>query len=137
MRKLLGFVCVALAIVLAGCSAPGDVSQATVALGESKEFGRADLESAADAVLVTFRGFEGCTLLHLRFDEGFSQRQLSLASPPLPEGEDAVVFTSEFRVDSTGQNNGFNPNSIYRDWTWTVTRADSSEPWEVTNYGVG
>ncbi|MCW5953468.1 MAG: hypothetical protein KIT69_14535 [Propionibacteriaceae bacterium] len=136
MRKLLALVCVALVVTLSGCSSPGDVSQATVTLGESEEFSHADLQSAADSVLETFRGFEGCTLMRLSFDEGFSQRQLSLASPPLPEGEDAVVFTSEFRVDSTGHDNGLVPNSIYSDWTWTVARADASAPWAVKNYGV-
>lgn len=136
VRRLLALVCVAFVVALAGCSSPGNVSQATVTLGESEEFSQADLQSAADAVLERFRGFEGCILMRLGFDEGFSRRQLSLASPPLPEGEDAVVFTSEFRVDSTGHNNGLVPNSIYSDWTWTVTRADPSAPWVVTNYGV-
>lgn len=104
-------------------------------IGESSQFSKAELDDAANAVLETFGEFEDCTLVELTFSEDFSQRQLDLASPPLPEGTDAVVFNSEFRVGPSGQNNGLNPNSIYRDWTWTVTRTDAS-PWTVTNYGV-
>ena len=75
-------------------------------------------------------------MLRLAYDEGFSSRQIGLAQPPAQEGEDIVVFTSDFEVDWTGQRNGMNPNSTYRDWTWTVRRADASQPWTVTNWGL-
>ena len=136
MRKLLALMGAAVVLVLAGCSSPGDVSRAAVTLGGSAEFSQAELRAASDAVLAAFHDFEDCTLVRLTYDEGFSDRQLSLAAGSLPEGEDAVVFTSEFWVGWNGQNNGMNPNSTYRDWTWTVTRADASAPWTVTNWGV-
>ena len=124
----------ALVLALIGCT--GDVSRATVTLGDSVEFSRTDLQGAADAVLAQFGDFEGCTLLRLTYDEDFSMRQVSLAAPPLPEEDQVVVFTSELWVDWTGQSNGMNPNSTYSDWTWTVRRADASAPWTVTNWGV-
>lgn len=133
---MLALVTTAALLVLSGCGVPGNVNQATVTLGESATFSQAELKAAADAVLETFRGFEDCTLVKLTFSEAFSRRQRELASPPLPEGAAAVVFSSEFRVGPNGQGNGFNPNSTYRDWTWTVTRAEPSAPWTVTNWGV-
>lgn len=135
IRRLLA-VSAAVLLMFTGCASPGNVSQASIVIGESSQFSQAELKSAADAVLGTFRGFEDCTLVKLTFSEAFSQRQRQLASPPLPEGTDVVVFNSEFRVGPNGQNNGFNPNSTYRDWTWTVTRAQPSAPWTVTNWGV-
>lgn len=128
---------VAVLVALTGCASPGNVSGASIVIGDTSQFTQADLNAAADAVLEAFSGFEDCTLVKLTFSEEFSRRQRELASPPLPEGKGAVVFNSEFRVGPSGQNNGLNPNSTYRDWTWTVTRADASAPWTVTNYGVG
>lgn len=136
LGRLLAVATAAVLLLLAGCASPGNVSQASIVIGESSQFSQAELKGAADAVLEIFRGFEDCTLVELTFSEGFSQRQRELASPSLPEGTDAVVFDSEFWVGSNGQNNGFSPNSTYRDWTWTVTRADPSAPWTVTNWGV-
>ncbi len=134
LQRTLALLSVAFVVLLAGCG--GDASRATVTLGESSTLSRADVQAAADAVLVRFSEFEGCTLLRLAYDEGFSSRQIGLAQPPAQEGEDIVVFTSDFEVDWTGQRNGMNPNSTYRDWTWTVRRADASQPWTVTNWGL-
>lgn len=132
LQRTLALLSVAFVLLLAGCS--GDASRATVTLGDSATLSRAELQAAADAVLVQFRDFEGCTLLRLTYDEAFSAQRIPLEPPEL-EGEDIVVFTSDLAVDWTGQQNGLNPNSTYRDWTWTVRRADASHPWTVTNWG--
>ncbi|MGC3993612.1 MAG: hypothetical protein QM779_05725 [Propionicimonas sp.] len=136
MRTVFALLVATLALALGGCSSPGDVSRAAVTLGDSAVFSRADLQAAADAVLVQFREFEGCTLQRLVYDENFSTRQIALASQPRPH-EDVVVFTSQFRVGPNGQRSGLNPDSTYGAWTWTVTRADASATWTVTSWGAG
>lgn len=136
LRRLLAVAVAAVLLVLTGCASPGNVSQTSIMLGESSQFSKTELEDAANAVLKAFGGFDDCALVKLSFSETFSQRQLDLASPQLPEGTDAVVFNSEFRVGPNGRNGGLNPNQTYRDWTWTVTRTDASAGWTVTNYGV-
>jgi hypothetical protein len=124
----------AIVLALTGCS--GDVSRATITLGESDQFSRTEIQAAADVVLAEFGTFRGCTLLRLTYDEEFSTRQGSLSWAPPPEGDDVLLLTSDFAVDWTGGDGSLTPNSTYTGWTWEVTRTGPEAPWTVTNRGV-
>lgn len=122
-----------LALILTGCSRPGDVSQVKITLGESQRFSPADLQGAADTVFTYFAGFENCVLLELTYDEAFSARQIEITGPygpTLPEGGDVVVFNSSLVINSPPYENE------RATWTWWVVRDDRSHPWKVINYGV-
>ncbi len=134
MRRLLVAMLAGLALILTGCSSPGDVSQVKTRFGESERFSRTDLEGAADAVFTYFAGFDNCVLLELTYDEAFSDRQIQITGPygpELPEGGDVVVFNSS--LVNTKPIPDENPRNT---WTWWVVRTDPSQPWKVINYGV-
>ena len=66
MKRILVMILV-LSIVLCGC---GKVSGAKLEIGESAIYSRAEIQSAMNVVKNHFRqGFEGCTLLNIRYDE--------------------------------------------------------------------
>lgn len=134
MRRIVGLLCAVLVVVMAGCS--GDVSRATIRLGASDHYSRAELQAAADAVLEEFRRFKGCTLLALSYDEEVSERQEALTWPRPPDPIDVVIFTSDFSVDGSGSDGSLTPNSTYRGWSWEVTRPSPDLPWKVTNHGM-
>lgn len=132
LRLVVAFLCGTVLVTLTGCG--GDVSRATVSLGESAIFSRADLQSAADAIMTRFEGFRGCTLVKLAYDEKASEEQGTPASPD-PHGGEVAVFTSEFTVDWTGGDGSLAPNST-NSWTWEVRRPNAASPWTVANYGA-
>jgi hypothetical protein len=49
--------------------------------------------------------------------------------------ENVIVLMSDFDVDSSGAQEGFNPNSTYSDWNWILIRDSKSGNWRVVDWG--
>lgn len=118
-------------VLLCACD---NTKNAELDLGSSSRYSAHELQMAADCVLEKFQDFESCDLTRLWYDEAFSDRRIA-EDPNLTAG-DSLILLSNFYVGLRGGNEGFNANSTYTDWSWTLTRNASGE-WEVTNYGYG
>ena len=112
----------------------GDVSQVQRVIGESSLYSKADIEQMMDTVERTFRReFKGCTLLELKYDEAFSQKQSGDWAEQCRTDE-AVVLTSSFQVDGSGGDGSLNPNSTYSKWMWVLTRNEGGD-WKMQTWG--
>ena len=79
--------------------------------------------------------FRGCSLKKLNYDEEFSQSR-SDAWAEQYGAEQAIVLTSTFYVSLFGGDGSLNPNSIYDNWQWVLTR-DRGGEWELRTWGYG
>ncbi len=110
----------------------GDASDAHIDVGESTTRSLSDRKTAADVVLDEFRSFKDCTLLNLRYDEQLTQDELRIDLAP-----DADLFISFYSDFKTGDKHdgGFESNSVYKNWKWTVGRDAATGEWTVVSYG--
>lgn len=127
MKKYFALLIV-LSILLCGC---GKVSGAKVEIGESALYSRSEIMNAINEVKSHFqRGFEGCTLLNIRYDEAASLKE----APDWAEqynAREAIVLYSDFFV--AGDNPTLNRFSTYENWGWILVRNDGD--WEIMTSG--
>lgn len=117
-------------ILLTGCSSPGITNNVKIEVGTSERFTVTEIEAAAECVVAFFPEFEGCELLRLWYDEEWSD------GPMENKGRtNRIVLLSDFYVDSSGANGGFNPNETYINWNWILTRDANETDWKVSSWG--
>lgn len=46
-----------------------------------------------------------------------------------------IVLLSNFDVDSSGADEGFNPSSTYSFWNWILIRNSKTDNWKVHDWG--
>lgn len=105
----------------------GNTDDVAIDLGESEKFSKEEIESATNCIIKKFKDFSGCELTELWYDEEYFENG--------DEDNNSIVLFSNFDVDSTGANNGFNPNSTYVGWKWYLTRDNQSDSWSVDDWG--
>ena len=140
MKRVFAVVlAVAMMAGLAACGA-GNAGDVKITLGESGRFTRAELDAAAQCALEKFRGFEGCTMQKLWYDEA---RADAAADSYLRNGrgagngaarENVIVLHSDFTTDGSPPG-GFNPNDKYTGWNWILIRDSENGAWRVDDYG--
>ena len=131
MKRILVMILV-LSIVLCGC---GKVSGAKLEIGESAIYSRAEIQAAMNVVKNHFRqGFEGCTLLNIRYDEEES-RSAALDWAEQYNAKEAIVLYSDFLVIGN-RNPTLNGNSKYENWSWVLVRNPFGS-WELKTSGYG
>lgn len=96
----------------------------------------ADIESAKQVVLDYFEYvFTGCTIKELYYDEP-STKLTNTEWAEQYNDREAIVFTSSFAVDETGGDGSLEPNRIYTNWQWILSRSDKGE-WKLRTCGYG
>jgi len=129
-------------IALVGCDrSQGIVANAQVDIGTSIRFTQQEIEEAVDRVKEKFVDFKGCELIRLWYDEDSSYRSIEIY---MTSGrgrvndvvrENVIVLLSDFKVDSSGGDGSFNPNSTYYNWAWILIRDSENDSWRVDDWG--
>jgi len=129
MKKLLVFLMAAL--LLTGCGG-GNTDLVEVEIGPSQIYSQSEIEAAMDVVLRNFeRGWEGCVMLKLWYDEATAEEAREWAENY--GVEEVIVLYSNYWVDGSGRNPTQNPNSLYKNWNWILAR--SGGRWELKDCG--
>lgn len=136
MKRVTLFTLVLLtaALLLSGCTERGNVNHVHKSLGKSAVYTEADIEEAMDVVIRHFRReFEGCTLVHLYYEED-TLRNKSCALQY--EAEEGLVLLSTFETGPDSGGQGLNPDDTYNGWSWILTR-DNGGNWVLQSWGYG
>lgn len=142
MKKVLFYLFLILMVFsLMACKQAGKTNKVVVSSGESVKFSNTEVNSAIDCVKEKFKDFEGCNLTKLWYDE---ERSNSIIEGYLSNGkgsvnsvkiENVIILLSNFDVDSSGGDGGFNPNSTYSNWNWILIRDSKTGNWRVDDWG--
>ncbi|MCI6771931.1 MAG: DUF4829 domain-containing protein, partial [Oscillospiraceae bacterium] len=94
-----------------------------------------------DAVKTKFKKeYGGCTLVSVTYDETESElgAERYIRSGGGQEkgvkAENVIYLVSDFKTGEKIEATGFETNTEYDGWTWTVVR-ESNEKWYVTDWG--
>jgi hypothetical protein len=141
MKRLSSVVCLALVcIALTSCNM-GKTDGVEISIGESSKFSKEEIQSAVNCVIQEFRDFSGCTLTKIWYDEERSNMQIEdymtygTGSENRVKAEDVISLFSDFDVNSTGGDGGFNPDSTYTDWNWILVRDSKTGGWRAEEWG--
>ena len=140
-KKFLIITCAIIMILLLSTYNNGNTDQVKVTIGDSKKFSKTEIQSAVDCVLKKFKNYDGRTLTDLWYEEGRSNLMVDgymsngRGSVNGVKKSNVIVLLSNFKVDSSGPNIGFNSNSIVSGWNWILIRDDKSGSWKVDDSG--
>ncbi len=109
----------------------GVTENAEIVIGESEIFEQSDFEESRDVILNEFKDYTSCELIRLVYDEEFSENEKKSSDYP----DDVMVWYSDFQTGYGSAVNGFNDNSLYKEWKWTMCRSDDGQ-WVIRNYGL-
>ena len=134
MKKL---VLLALSLILMlSLTACGKISKELKILSSepSELYTEEEISDAIDAVQSYFKkNFSGCTLTEI----GYAGDKKSRADADFAErinGDEVIVLTSSFEVDSSGGDGSLNPNSTYNRWQWIMARKNGGR-WKHVDHG--
>ena len=135
MKKFAAFmalICLT-AVLLSGC-ASGEVGDVKKIIGDSQRYSAAEIEKAMDVAIRLFdREFTGCTLIHIAYDEEFSEKT-GAAEAAYYGADEAIVLTSSFETDADGGDGNLEPNSTYKNYKWILTRSYGGS-WKLRSWG--
>jgi len=143
-EKVVLLLALALCLSLSACRNPGIINNAEIDYGNSTSFSEAEIKSAMEVVFSKFRDFEGCDLIKLWYDEEKSdtiiKRDISSDGGNTiknsgAEPENIIILFSDFYVDASGGDGGFNPDSTYTDWIWILIRDSTNDNWKIVDWG--
>jgi len=143
MKRIIVLIYLLIAILsFSSCSPnPGITKNAIVVLGDSQKFTKKDVKAAADCIMKKFKDFDGCNLKKLWYDEEYSNMHVGDymlygrgAVNGIDEGN-VIALLSDFYVDKTGGDGGFNPDSDYTNWNWVLIRENKTAKWRVEEWG--
>lgn len=120
-------------VLLISCN--GDSSKADVDLGSSRLFTQEELEGAVSCIKREFRGFNGCTMLNLRYDEEETKKAGPQWAKDAERKGRVAIFLSDFETGSSGGDGSMEPNSKYPDWQWIVIKDKTTGEWQVLTSG--
>ncbi len=130
-----------LLLLLSSCTGkPGTTENVVVTLGDSERFSKEELRAAADCVIEYFGTFRGCDLLTIVYDEEVSDSYAELydsSSYPDVTVENVVVFLSDFYVDDSEIDNGFEADTMQTGWSWSLEKDPDENSWKIFSYGYG
>ena len=138
-KKILKFwplMVIPLVVLLYFLPSGGDIRPVRREISESVHFTAEDIESAMQIAEQYFKKeFEGCILWTMTYEESFSDR----LAPDWEENynaDEAIVLYSSFWVDGSKADACFNPDSLYSNWQWVLTR-NEGETWILQTWGYG
>lgn len=146
MKKVfaLGLLC-ALALTICACgetpeaSDPAQTAAATEAAvtivpAESALYSQEDIDAAVDTAMEYFEeNFKGCTLVKIGYaGDDVNQRESGFLEQY--GGDELIVLSSAFDVDSSGGDGSLNPNTTYTGWNWILVR-DAGGQWRHADHG--
>ena len=133
MKRILALFLV-LSLLLCGCMPHGNVNHVRKTPGESTVYTEADIEAAMDVVIRHFRqNFEGCTLIHLYYEEDTARNQAWAEDYGAEQG---IILLSSFETGPDAAGMGLNDNDTYNGWKWILTR-DKGGSWHLRTWGYG
>ena len=142
MKKLIFFMGMFLIVFsLVGCNQAGKTDNIKVNVGEYEKFSEKEINQAIDSVKIKFKGFKGCKLTDIWYDEKKSDKltqdymEFGGGKENHTKKENVIVFLSNFEVGSEGGDGSLEPNSTYTDWQWVVIRDNNTGKWEVNQWG--
>ena len=134
MKKLI--LLVLSLILMLSLTACGKISKELKILPSepSELYTEEEISDAIDAVQSYFKkNFSGCTLTEI----GYAGDKKSRADADFAErinGDEVIVLTSSFEVDSSGGDGSLNPNSTYNRWQWIMARKNGGR-WKHVDHG--
>jgi len=114
-----------------------DAETVKVKIGQSSKFTKDEIKAAVSTVKETFKGYKGCTLTDLWYSEKDS---LAITKDYINYGggyetvvgdKNVIVLLSNFKVDSSGGDGSWKPNSTQTRYTWTLIRNNEKGKWRV------
>lgn len=119
---------------------PGKTNKVAVTIGGSEKFSEEEINDAVNCVKKKFKDFNGCTLTKLWYDEKKSNVEVQ-AYMYYGRGynngikaENVIVLFSNFNTGPLCCG-GFDQNSTYSDWNWTLIRDSKEGKWRVDDCG--
>ncbi|PEJ53808.1 hypothetical protein CN692_21100 [Bacillus sp. AFS002410] len=114
-----------------------DAETVKVKIGQSSHFSKDEIKAAVSTVKEKFKGYKGCSLTELKYSEKDS---LAIAKDYMNFGggdetvvgdKNVIVLLSNFKVDSSGGDGSWKPNSTQTRYTWTLIRNSEKGKWRV------
>ncbi|MGN1443789.1 MAG: hypothetical protein ACI4XE_08065 [Acutalibacteraceae bacterium] len=126
---------------LSACSQKGDTKSVTVTIGKSDSFTEKEIKGAVDAVKTKFKkNYGGCTLISVTYNETESREgaegyiRSGGGKEKGVKAEDVIYLVSDFKTGEKIEATGFETNTEYNGWTWTVVRGSNGK-WCVVDSG--
>lgn len=142
MKKMVFSLCLILVVFsLVACKQDGRTNDVEVRIEKSNKFSEAEINNAIDSVKKKFEDFHGCNLTKLWYNEEKSNHIIEdylksgKGSENGVKAKNVIVLLSNFAVDSSGGDEGFNPNSTYSNWNWILIRDSKTGNWRVDDWG--
>lgn len=133
MKKVLAiFSIIIISFFIVACSNRGKSSKAIISIGESNKFRDNEINEAINCVKEKFVDFKGCELTHIWYDEEKSDFYMRGA---ISSHGDTIMLLSNFKVDSSGGDGSFNPNTTYTEWKGILLRDSKTGKWEIDDWG--
>ena len=134
----------ALCLSLVACNSAGKINNAEIDYGSSAKYSEIEIISAVDVALKKFKGFQGCELKRIWYDEEMSDRIIRLdmlsdggnaIKNSGAEPEDLLILFSDFKTSESSAYDGFNSNFDYTGWKWILARDNKTDKWKVIEWG--
>ncbi|GIO27435.1 hypothetical protein [Ornithinibacillus bavariensis] len=120
---IVGILIVLLSIMF--YSQVGKTNNVQVSLEQSTKFSEEEINEAIVAVKKKFKEFRGCELTELWYSESSNGMK----------DENTMILLSNFKVNSSGGDGSFEPNSTQSDWNWILRRDSKNDNWRVDAWG--
>jgi len=140
--RIITLLCIILVIAFfVAFKQAGKTNNVVVSIGTSGKFSEKEINDAVKCVKINFRDFKGCNLTKLWYNEKQSNNiakgylKGGKGSVNAAKAENVIVLLSNFDVDFSGANQGFNPNSKYSNWNWILVRNSKTGNWQVDDWG--
>lgn len=133
MKRNLAYLLVLVCVVsLIGCG--GKISDVKVTAYQSEIFTDKEIESAIKVAKDYFKKeFKGCTLTEVTYAGDEKSADYADWAERIG-GDEVIVLTSSFEVDSSGGDGSLNPDSTYLDWMWILARNNGGK-WKHVDHG--
>ena len=142
MKKMIIFLClIIVAFSLMAFNQVGKTNNVVTKIEKSDKFSKEEINDAINCVKKKFKDFNGCNLTQLQYAEeksnNFIEGYLSNGKGSVngAKAENVIVLLSNFKVDSSGGDGSFNPNSTYSNWNWILIRDSKTGNWKVDDWG--
>ncbi|HWP97480.1 MAG TPA: DUF4829 domain-containing protein [Syntrophomonadaceae bacterium] len=141
MKRIIIIVCVVLVCLIVLFLYAIKTNHAIIDIGESTKFSNEERQTAVDCVIHNIKGWSGCDLIRLWYDEDKSNSEIEdymIFGRGSINGvikENVIVLFADFYVHSADGPAGFNPNSIYTKYSWTLIRDSKTGSWRIEDCG--
>ncbi|HAM82030.1 hypothetical protein [Ornithinibacillus bavariensis] len=120
---IVGILIVLLSIMF--YSQVGKTNNVQVSVEQSTKFSEEEINEAIVTVKKKFKEFRGCELTELWYSESSNGMK----------DENTMILLSNFKVNSSGGDGSFEPNSTQSDWNWILRRDSKNDNWRVDSWG--